>query len=188
MSAGARLGNVIGKASICRSARAIIAAGGEDQERSKVVPRNDHEKPSDFLQRVMWAEVRDVDAENMKSRRTCLRFAVQHCGLLLRLLTQSGAVCFVATPRRRRPDWTIPEAARRWHCWLDDRCPVLEFSVPQASARAHSPASQSQLRDRRAGSGRLALNTIEQRTCYSALPAQHPFLPLHHKTSLQWPY
>ena len=42
------------------AARAILAAGEQDQNGSTVVLNTSHEKPSDFLQRVMWAEVRDV--------------------------------------------------------------------------------------------------------------------------------
>lgn len=39
------------------AAQAIVAAGRPDQIKSAAVRDNKHEKTSDFLQRVMWAEV-----------------------------------------------------------------------------------------------------------------------------------
>jgi hypothetical protein len=42
------------------AAQAILVAGGREYGRSSVGSDIDHEKPSDFLQRVMWAEVRDI--------------------------------------------------------------------------------------------------------------------------------
>lgn len=46
-------------AAVLDAARAILAAGGQDQKASSTVSSTSHEKPSDFLQRVMWAEVCD---------------------------------------------------------------------------------------------------------------------------------
>lgn len=46
---------------ILDAARAILAAGVQNQNTSLIVSSADHEKPSDFLQRVMWAEVRDTN-------------------------------------------------------------------------------------------------------------------------------
>jgi hypothetical protein len=42
------------------AAQAILAAGRSDQTKPSTVSNIDHEKPSDFLQRVMWAEVSDI--------------------------------------------------------------------------------------------------------------------------------
>jgi hypothetical protein len=42
---------------ILDAAKAILAAGRPDQSKASAVLNSDHEKPSDFLQRVMWAEV-----------------------------------------------------------------------------------------------------------------------------------
>jgi hypothetical protein len=42
---------------ILDAAQAILAAGRPDQSKPSAVLNSDHEKPSDFLQRVMWAEV-----------------------------------------------------------------------------------------------------------------------------------
>ena len=40
------------------AARAILLAGGREQDRALVSPSSKKEKASDFMQRVMWAEVR----------------------------------------------------------------------------------------------------------------------------------
>jgi hypothetical protein len=45
---------------ILDAAQAILAAGRPDQSKPSAVLNSDHEKPSDFLQRVMWAEVSGV--------------------------------------------------------------------------------------------------------------------------------
>jgi hypothetical protein len=47
------------------AARAILAAGGQDPKASSLSSNTDHEKPSDFLQRVMWAEVRVIASKSM---------------------------------------------------------------------------------------------------------------------------
>lgn len=39
------------------AARAILLAGGRDQDRALAFSSNKEEKASDFVQRVMWAEV-----------------------------------------------------------------------------------------------------------------------------------
>ena len=50
------------------AARAILVAGGQDPKASSVPSNTDHEKPSDFLQRVMWAEVRILAPKSTTSR------------------------------------------------------------------------------------------------------------------------
>jgi hypothetical protein len=45
---------------ILDAAQAILAAGRPDQSKPSAVLNSDHEKPSDFLQRVMWAEVSGI--------------------------------------------------------------------------------------------------------------------------------
>lgn len=45
------------------AARAILAAGGWNGETQPVSLASEHEKPSDFLQRVMWAEVSEKWSE-----------------------------------------------------------------------------------------------------------------------------
>ena len=50
------------------AAQAILAAGGRGQGKSSAVSGTDNEKPSDFLQRVMWAEVSDIVSEDSSSR------------------------------------------------------------------------------------------------------------------------
>lgn len=54
-------------AAVLDAARAILAAGEQDQKPSSIVSSATDEKPSDFLQRVMWAEVRDVAHMSMNS-------------------------------------------------------------------------------------------------------------------------
>jgi hypothetical protein len=45
---------------ILDAAQAILAAGRPDQSKPSAVLPSDHEKSSDFLQRVMWAEVSGI--------------------------------------------------------------------------------------------------------------------------------
>lgn len=45
------------------AAHAVLVAGGRNVDNSSVVSSSGHEKPSDFLQRVMWAEVRHIPLE-----------------------------------------------------------------------------------------------------------------------------
>lgn len=45
------------------SAQAILTAGGRDHVKPTASSSIHHEKPSDFIQRVMWAEVSSRDQE-----------------------------------------------------------------------------------------------------------------------------
>jgi uncharacterized protein YgbK (DUF1537 family) len=49
------------------AAQAILVAGGRGQGKSSAVSSTDNEKPSDFLQRVMWAEVRNAVCQDLSS-------------------------------------------------------------------------------------------------------------------------
>lgn len=75
-------------AAILDAARAILAAGGQDQEGPSIVSSISHEKPSDFLQRVMWAEVcnETVISVSFGDPRTMVVFLNQ-------LITQCSPFC-----------------------------------------------------------------------------------------------
>jgi hypothetical protein len=53
-------GEANGTEAILDAAQAILAAGRSDQSKPSTISNLGHEKPSDFLQRVMWAEVSNI--------------------------------------------------------------------------------------------------------------------------------
>lgn len=63
---------------ILDAAQAILAAGGRHKE-SQVLPSTDGEKPSDFLQRVMWAEVSLLLLAYVKAPKVCVAFKRHAC-------------------------------------------------------------------------------------------------------------
>jgi len=55
------------------AAHAVLVAGGRNVDNSSVVLDSGHEKPSDFLQRVMWAEVcRKISFKDPQPMRSSL--------------------------------------------------------------------------------------------------------------------
>jgi superfamily I DNA/RNA helicase len=68
---------------ILDAARAILSAGGQDQDKQPASSVSRDEKPSDFLQRVMWAEV--SDNTNRRRHINCFKYRRQHIPICIPL-------------------------------------------------------------------------------------------------------
>lgn len=85
------------------AARAILAAGGQAQNESTIVSTSSDEKPSDFLQRVMWAEVCDKTALSVSFGDPTIEV------IFFNQLT-TNVVRSIATSSCRCPNRTVPKA------------------------------------------------------------------------------
>jgi hypothetical protein len=68
---------------ILDAARAILSAGGQERDKLPAPSVSRDEKPSDFLQRVMWAEV--SDNTNRWHHINCFKYRRQHIPICLPL-------------------------------------------------------------------------------------------------------